>query len=231
MAFEELNAGSFALTFLDYERFKEMMRNDELAIEKVAGNIFYKNKDGHYFSMDISNRREQFINSIRRDFRERGNLSSYDVYAFDIPALKLQTNVLEINGVNEELTITDLDLKDLTVTLYFDIIKPLDLATGIITSSYTGDTNFLVAINSNDSNQNTIQIKSNQAILLSDVLTVAEDDSTLTFGAITATGEIEEAYVLGVYIVLSHDYNQGDTSKIPWTFDGSWRWDGSKSFY
>lgn len=232
MAYEELNAGSFALTFLDYDRFKEMMRNDELSIEKVAGRIFYKNKDGHYFSIDTSNRRDQFINSIRRDYRERGNLGSYDVYGFDLPAFKMSTNVLSINGVNEELVINNIDLADATITLYFDIIIPIDMNSGIITSSYTDDTSFLVAVNSNEDNQNTILMKSGKAILLSDIIEVGSDDNSLTFSAITATGEIEESYLLGIYVVVSHDYNAGEAgTDNNWTYDGSWRWDGSKSFY
>lgn len=231
MSYEELNAGSFALTFLDYDRFKEMMRNDELAIEKVAGRIFYKNKDGHYFSMDTSNRRDLFINSIRRDYRERGNLGSYEVFAFDLPAFKLRTNLLEINGIDEELSLSGLDLKDATVTLYFDIIKPVDLTTGSISSSYTEDISFLVAVSSNDENQNTTTIQNGKGFLLSDVIEVGESDDTLKFNAITTIGALEDAYLMGIYAVVSYDYNEGEVIEGPWVFDGSWRWDGSKSFY
>lgn len=226
-----LNAGSFALTFLDYDRFKEMMRNDELAIEKVAGRIFYKNKEGHYFSMDTSTRREQFINSIRRDFRERGNLGTYDVYAFDLPVFKMESSLLMVNGVSETLNLGGLDLKDASVALYLDIVKPIDMNTGIITSSYYGDKEYRITISSNDTNSNTKIIKSGKAFLLSDVIDVEDADTSLTITNLTALGEIEDSYLMGVYVVVSHDFNTSEVASRPWTWDGSVRWDGSHTFY
>ena len=228
---QKINAGSFALTFLDYERFKDMMRNDELAIEKVAGRIFYKNKQGHYFSMDTSNRREQFINSIRRDFRERGNLGSYDVYTFDLPVFKLCTNVLSINGVNEDLAISEVDFKDATFSMYFDIVKPVDMTDGNITSTYNNNMEYAISVSTSEENQKSIIIRSGEAYLFSDIMEAAEGDNELKITAVTALGQVEEAYLMGVYIVISHDFNLSEEASRAWTWDGTWKMDGSRTFF
>ena len=228
---ENLNAGSFALTFLDYDRYKEMMRNDELAIDKVGGRIFYKNKEGHYFSMDTSTRVEQFINSIRRDFRERGNLGTYDVFTFDLPVFKLDPNLLSINGENEPLYLQNVDLKDATVTIYLDIVKPIDMNTGIITSTFMGDGEYSVNIRSNDNNMVNKTFKSGKAFLLSDVIDFGEEDRSLAFTDFTMLSGLEDAYLMGVYIVVSHDFNTGEEASRPWTWDGRVRWDGTHTFY
>lgn len=122
------NGGRLGVTALDIKRFKEKALNDEMLLNKEAGLLYYKNKDGDILSIDLINRVSAVKNMIDQQMA-KNLIVDYDIYQLNALPQKISatsTAICNPDGLEENYEEFILDVKNAhnyAISIVLDMVR------------------------------------------------------------------------------------------------------------